>query len=66
MSKWISVEDRLPENDEYVLVCCRASSQVIRVSWYSTHQRKWATDFSIGFGEVTHWQPLPLPPGAEE
>ena len=28
MSEWISVKDRLPENEEYVLVICGLSNQI--------------------------------------
>lgn len=57
--KWISVEDRLPEeSDEYLAYCgeydgiCVLHHEVLETkSWWITQWK-----------EVTHWMPLPEPP----
>ncbi len=59
MSEWISVKDRLPESDDYVL-CYRDScglSSRIMVGFYL--RGKWTCG---AIGNVTHWMPLPEPP----
>jgi len=58
-SKWISVEDRLPEEDEYVFI------------WYNGEPQKVYRDIDHWFWmekdksipvKNTKWQPLPTPP----
>lgn len=68
MNNWISVEDKLPDED-YVLV---VSNGHVRCATY--HQSKYKqSDFwcevnydnygdVIELDGVTHWQPLPEPP----
>ena len=63
MSKWISVEDRLPESKTSALVA-NDESGIIRL-WY-----RWRGRWMSGGDKlpeyvtegVTHWQPLPDPP----
>ena len=61
MSKWISVKDRLPEDQEEVFVCTRSKNgnRNIDKGYLSVdrfiHRRS---------ADVTHWMPLPeLPKG---
>jgi hypothetical protein len=58
MSKWISVEDRLPDNNDVYLVY---PSDNFHVSFYGAAVEKFAitTLYKI---DVTHWMPLPPPP----
>lgn len=62
ITAWISVKDRLPEQDEYVLTYLDCSTKSIRVNWYSTHRLQW----NEGDDGITHWMPLPLPPKGSE
>lgn len=71
MSEWISVKDRLPENeDEYVLAIAsgRPKENIIwqdaYVFAYYSPESGWYSDEYPeyeGF-EVTYWTPLPEPP----
>ena len=57
---WISVKDRLQENDDSVLVGWAGN---VSIGWWDEF---WRMDFSVKFLEVTHWRPLPLPPYTRE
>lgn len=56
MSDWISVKDKLPENEKLVLVSYKKRS--MDVVWYNHNQKMWMKNFAT----VTHWMPLPEPP----
>ena len=57
-SEWISVEDRLPEDDVQVLACTKHGKA------FSAHCKKgkWRVSHSI---KITHWMPRPEPPKEE-
>jgi len=55
-SQWISVEDRLPEDEEIVLAYADGYMDEVTTYWLIS---KHAT---IQWYHVTHWQPLPEPP----
>lgn len=57
MSEWISVRDRLPEENGDYLVAL--DDGYIGVTWYSADE---GFDLWADAGEVTHWMPLPEPP----
>ena len=62
-SKWISVDDRLPEMEKEVLVftggdLCVAWCATALDGWWETQPDDWDTCKY----PVTHWQPLPDPP----
>jgi len=66
MSEWISVKDRLPQEDDPVLVWDIASpySEFVDIGYYDPHS---APDTGWRCNEymnrsVTHWMPLPEPP----
>ena len=68
-SKWISVEDRLPDDGEYIV---HYASGDIVVAAFSQDQMKAHNNINYGWicgeegityeDEVTHWMPLPEPP----
>lgn len=67
-SDWISVEDRLPEIDEFVLVCRNWRGKLvqcvdkIRLCYdreKPKEEQKW---YGFMYSDITHWQPLPAPP----
>lgn len=57
-NEWVSVEDRLPEEKQRVIVRCeRVGTSVGWILW-----GRWMTDIGPHAGDVTHWMPLPAPP----
>lgn len=60
--QWISIKDRLPEDQKEVLVCTRSKTGVRNID-----KGYMAIDRFIhrGRAEVTHWMPLPEPPKGE-
>ena len=60
--EWVSVEERLPEEKQRVIVRCeRVGTSVGWILWGN-----WMTDIGPGAGKVTHWMPLPAPPETKE
>lgn len=70
---WISVEDRLPQKNVEVLVLSKLGVDIDK--WGSLSSRYAGTPLAAhaencegftnyGFGEITHWRPLPEPPEA--
>lgn len=58
MSEWISVKERLPEEQQRVIVRCeRIGTSVGWILW-----GEWMTDIGPSAGKITHWMPLPDPP----
>jgi len=68
---WISIKDKLPEIEKYVLVCYKNNVfQGYLDEW--EHDNCWyifsgsftldEVDYNIKLDEVTHWMPLPEPP----
>ena len=58
--EWISVEDRLPENAQYVLITYKQFSyddSVVRLGWYCAFTDKWRHGGDLV--NVIHWMPLP-------
>ena len=63
-TEWISVKDRLPEQDTWVLVySARAfifSHQMVCL--HGEPRQFFAKGFELHPDEITHWMPLPEPP----
>lgn len=69
-NEWISVEDRLPEDDEKVLVCAYNSKlkfSTISIDKYSNRIKwgKFSVLYDAHLWSITHWMPLPEPPKGE-
>lgn len=57
-NEWVSVEERLPEEKQRVIVRCeRVGTSVGWILW-----GRWMTDIGPHAGDVTHWMLLPAPP----
>ena len=67
--KWISVEERLPEVDQPVMICAFGKS--VGEGVYRGHDgfhhvwKMYASSGTYWDDEVTHWMPLPQPPKEE-
>ena len=60
---WISVEDRLPEINTYVLAATHRGLVIIdRLCDYG-RGKEWVSGHSDN--PITHWQPLPQPPAGD-
>lgn len=55
---WISVEDELPKDGEYVLICNKRG--LMTTSLYENEE--WVISETYLAVNVTHWMPLPQPP----
>lgn len=66
MAEWISVRDRLPEETGYYLIVCdspyRGRKDGINLSFYQHRAKNWKATNNL---HVTHWMPLPEPPGED-
>lgn len=61
-SKWISVEDRLPEEGEVVMCRHKAREYPVFCQWDESDLCWENTSWTFGRGLITHWMPLPEPP----
>ena len=68
MMEWVSVKDRLPEEDEneYILFTDRQSVFFGRYYYRNCHKKECLWKPENGYihqsSEITHWMPLPKPP----
>lgn len=61
-NEWVSVEERLPEEKQRVIVRCeRVGTSVGWILW-----GRWMTDIGPHAGDVTYWMPLPKSPKEDE
>ena len=70
---WISVKDRLPDEEDYrschenwdgCVIWTNGSD--IGLGWYSTITGDWADIYDCDIDDVTHWMPLPEPPKEDD
>lgn len=64
-NKWISVKDRLPEDDQYCLVVCSELTRnykAVIARYYLDEDGFYREDGDGSVKEPTHWMPLPDPP----
>jgi hypothetical protein len=68
-TEWVSVEDRLPENNVIVMVSCEHGVTMATLQKFENGNYLWWAVINIGTYEdstnadyVTHWMPLPTPP----
>jgi hypothetical protein len=54
---WISVDDRLPDDDGVVVVSVNKVARFVDVDCFE--DGNWQ---SYMYGDITHWMPLPPPP----
>ena len=59
--KWISVKDRLPEDDENVMIL--SNERITFVGFYKNGQWISYSLYAIYVNVVTHWMPLPSTEG---
>ena len=75
MSEWISVKERLPEDDCYVL-CVSVSAEGVKrigIRFFTRNALKPNGDFLLNQelslivvgDKITHWMPLPKPPSGD-
>ena len=63
--KWISVDDRLPEDFRELVLARRMGKHGPQVFTAFYGNSDWAIMLAGHVDDVTHWQPLPPPPNAE-
>lgn len=57
--KWISIEERLPDNGRDVLVG-DSESDIVCTAWYSSFEE--CFNRQVAGMNITHWRELPTPP----
>lgn len=62
MAEWISVKDRLPEEDQEVFIIERFEDEPLNIISVQTYDSKVLDDI---WANVTHWMPIPEPPKIE-
>lgn len=65
-SGWISVKDKLPDDDVSILICSKRKT-VSKATYNSDMGRYYIADSDLWYNEldITHWQYLPEPPKGE-
>lgn len=69
INDWISVKDRLPDDEKRYLICTESRRDKIEIAYYqpigdkfSDYEPFWQGDSCRFTTSVTHWQPLPKRP----
>ena len=71
---WISIKDRLPDSNEWVLVSAKKTEEIdgplVFCASHGRCSRGWDCAYGDGYipqeVEITHWMPLPNPPEVKE
>lgn len=63
MSEWISVKERLPDEDVWVLTLQTDGDMIVNCIAF---EGKWCSNDHGFIPTVTHWMPLPKPPEEEK
>ena len=65
MSEWISVEEQMPERGDVIAYSTQYGD--ILIGWIAETESEGIVCYGDGcmMYHVTHWQPLPEPPGEE-
>ena len=65
--QWISVNDRLPEADEYVVCIAKRNPFSMFMPMVARIKKNgWVNPITEQYiSEVTHWMPMPQPPKGE-
>lgn len=59
MGDWIKCSERMPQNDDAVLIL----TGYMQTAYWCAEENQWNWGDECWFPEVvTHWQPLPAPP----
>ena len=67
-SEWISVEERLPDTTEKILVYC-SNGEILPAKYIRVQGLEFWFEETYSCHNITHWMPLPEPPkmkGGEE
>ena len=62
MSEWTSVRDDVPNRCDSVIIAVKSGG--VGEGYLEDERWFWVNDQEV-YGIVTHWQPLPEPPGEE-
>ena len=64
--KWISVEERLPEDGGYTIVfCADGERRHVTFAKFQKTPKRWELTGTRSYWHVTHWMPLPSAPKEE-
>lgn len=61
---WIPCEERLPDTEDWVLVCAVGKNEGVFIAYFEEKTKKWRYDTDEGiyyYVDVIAWQPLPEP-----
>jgi hypothetical protein len=64
MNDWVKVDDRLPEEEESVLLCDGFSICIGHI--FDSENKYWWNSPDIMMNDITHWMPLPELPSKED
>lgn len=66
MSKWIKIEDKLPDNVfDFVLVFADGAMSTLGYTRCNGFYEVCPTKTQVIIEDITHWMPLPEPPNGE-